>query len=105
MSKKQRNKGAAGEREVCHLIADKTGINVSRQLEQARDGGGDIKALGLNIEVKRRMRIGNIYDWMEQSKNACKENEKPVVFCRADRKDWLVVLSADDFLDIIQNAR
>ena len=103
MSKSQRDKGAAGEREVCRLIAEKTGISTARQLDQSRDGGGDIKIPGHNIEVKRRARIGQVYDWMEQSKAACKPGERPVVFCRADRKDWLVILPANDFLEMVSD--
>lgn len=52
MSKAQRTKGAAGEREICDLIFDNLGIEVHRNLQQTRDGGADIKLKPYSIEVK-----------------------------------------------------
>lgn len=64
MSKAQRTKGAAGEREICDMIFENLGIEVHRNLQQTRDGGADIKLKPYSIEVKRRAAIGNIYDWI-----------------------------------------
>ena len=54
MSASQRNKGAAGEREVCSLIREHLGIKAVRNLLQTREGGADLKLNPYSIEVKRR---------------------------------------------------
>ena len=103
MGKSQRTKGAAGEREVCHLIRDVLGVDAKRNLSQTREGGCDIAVGKYHIEVKRRARIGSIYDWMEQAEASCLDTEKPVVFCRADGKKWLVVLPVEEALRLLGN--
>lgn len=97
MGKSQRTKGAAGEREVCELIFQNLGIQVHRNLSQTRDGGADIKLNPYSLEVKRRAAIGNLYEWMEQA-----SNERPIVVCRADRKEWLAVLPIEELFRLIR---
>jgi Holliday junction resolvase len=41
MSAAQRTKGAAAERELCHLLTDELGFVVRRNVDQARAGGAD----------------------------------------------------------------
>lgn len=103
MGKSQRTKGAAGEREVCHLIRDVLGVEAKRNLSQTREGGCDIAVGPFHIEVKRRAKIGGIYDWMEQAEASCMSGEHPVVFCRADGKKWLVVMTAEEALRLLGN--
>lgn len=102
MGKTQRTKGAAGEREVCSMIFDALGITVKRNLEQTREGGTDIRLPPFNVEVKRRARIGQIYEWIEQSRASCKEGERPIVVCRADRKEWLAVIPVTELFTLIR---
>lgn len=97
MSASQRAKGKAGELEVVHLIADAWGVKAERNLDQTREGGCDIPVPPYHIEVKRRARIGMVYDWMEQAQDSCGTDDKPVVFCRGDGKKWLVILTPEDF--------
>lgn len=80
MGKSQRTKGAAGEREVCHLIRDSLGIDAKRNLSQTREGGCDIAVGPYHVEVKRRAKIGQVYDWMAQAEESCENGERPVVF-------------------------
>lgn len=104
MSKSQRTKGAAGEREVCHILRDRLGVEARRNLTQTREGGTDIAVGQFRIECKRRARIGGIYDWMAQSEAACTEpSQIPVVMARADGKKWLVVLTIEDFCRLAGN--
>lgn len=103
MGKSQRTKGAAGEREVCHLIQNTLGFDAKRNLSQTREGGCDIAVGPFHIEVKRRAKIGGIYDWMEQAEASCMSGEHPVVFCRADGKKWLVVMTAEEALRLLGN--
>lgn len=100
MSVSQRRKGAAGEREVCSLIAENWGIRAERNLDQVRDGGCDIPVPPYRIEVKRRARIGGIYDWYAQAERSCADGGRPVVFFRADGKRWMVAMSAEEFFRI-----
>ena len=102
MSKSQRNKGASGERDVCNLIKEHLGVDVKRNLNQTREGGADIKLPPYSLEIKRRARIGSIYEWMEQSQKSCADGEKPIVICRADRRDWLVVMPISQFLQLVK---
>ena len=102
MSKSQRTKGAAGEREVCDLIFQNLGIHVHRNLSQTRDGGADIKLNPYSIEVKRRAAIGNVYDWMDQASNGCDQGERPIIVCRADRKEWLAILPIEELFRLIR---
>lgn len=102
MSKAQRTKGATGEREICDLIFENLGIEVHRNLQQTRDGGADIKLKPYSIEVKRRAAIGNIYDWMNQASAGCDMAERPIVVCRADRKQWLAILPIDELFRLIR---
>lgn len=87
MSASQRRKGAEGEREACKALADEFGVDVSRNLSQTRDGGTDIHLGPFQIEVKRRKRVGNLYEWLGQA-----QGELPALMLRADGKGWLVVM-------------
>lgn len=98
MGKSQRTKGAAGEREVCAMLREHLGIDAKRNLSQVREGGCDIVAGPYRLEVKRRSRIGNIYDWMEQAKESCRDGGRPIVVCRADGKKWLAVMLFEEVM-------
>lgn len=104
MGKSQRTKGAAGEREVCAILRDTLGVDAHRNLSQTRDGGTDIAVGRFRIEVKRRAKIGNVYEWMAQSENSCREpGQIPVVCARADGKQWLAIVNLDDFCRLMGN--
>ncbi|MFZ9611216.1 MAG: putative PDDEXK endonuclease [Methylococcales bacterium] len=101
MSKSQRTKGAAGERELAAILTDTLGTKVTRKLGQARDGGDDIQTGKFKWEVKRRAKIA-VYEFMDQITAACKDGETPVVAMRADHKGWLVMMKLEDALPLIQ---
>lgn len=46
--------------------------------------------------------IGNLYEWMEQASNGCELGERPIVVCRADRKEWLAVLPIEELFRLIR---
>lgn len=116
MSKSQRVKGAAGEREWCAKLAE-FGFQAKRLLGQARDGGGDVPCPPYLWEVKRRAKIA-VYEFWQQAEAALAtaHSQKlsgrtvleyegcniPIVAMRADQCPWLVCLAADDFLRIAQ---
>ncbi len=100
MSKSQRTKGATFEREVVNDLKE-IGIDCGRNLDQWRDGGGDIEIEAWMIECKRRARI-SVYEWVDQcTKAASKVGKKPMVVCRADRKETLVIMRWEDMLEIL----
>jgi len=101
MSKMQRTKGAAGERELAEILTATLGRKVSRKLGQARDGGDDIQTGQFKWEVKRRARL-SVYEFLEQVEAACKDNDTPIVAMRGDHKGWLVLMRLEDVLPLIQ---
>jgi len=97
MSKSQRTKGAAGERELANLLSDALGLKVTRNLGQARDSGHDIDLPGFSVEVKRRKRVALLYEAMEQAQSG---EGTPTVMLRADGKEWLVVMKLPDWIKL-----
>ena len=73
------------------------------------EGGADVqlsplayRRLPLSIEVKRRKSpLKTIHDWLAQARSHT--TGKPVVFYRADRGEWLVILPADDYIKLLQD--
>ena len=98
----QRRKGANGENEVCALLTDAFGLpgKLKRRLGQARDGEHDIDLPPLRIEVKRRARIANLYEWIDQCSTGSHPGDIPVVMLRADMKGWLVCLELGHFIKL-----
>lgn len=92
-----RERGARGERELCHLLADSLGFSVTRNLGQARDSGHDVDVPGFSIEVKRRRRIGLLYEALEQALGG---EGIPAVASRADGKEWLVTMRLGDWIKV-----
>ena len=75
------------------------------------EGGADIqlspaayRKLPLSIEVKRRKSpLKTIHDWLAQARSHTTGN--PVVFYRADRGEWLVILPADDYIQLLKDRK
>lgn len=85
-----RRKGASYEREV----GDELGL--VRQLDQCRDGGGDLEHPELAIECKRRATSVNVVQAMAQAVNSAK-GRTPVVIHRVDRAESLVTMRLSDW--------
>lgn len=101
MSASQRRKGMAGENEAASWLQDRLGTVVKRQLGQARDGGCDLSVGPFRIEVKRRARISSL-KWLDQAQAACQPGQIPVVLCRQDRGEWVVMFRAEDALALMR---
>lgn len=95
----QRTKGATYEREIVHTLVER-GYIAARNLMQTRDGGADIILQDFIIECKRRASIA-IYDWLDQATLAAKGRKRPVVVARGDRRESVVILRLEDFLDLV----
>ena len=94
MSRMQRNKGKAGEREVAGQIRELTGWDVQRRVRQ-HDGDSDLVGVpGWSVEVKRRRAAtpGDIVRWWAQAVAQAGELQ-PVLLFRLDRQDWRAVWS------------
>ncbi len=101
MGAMQRRKGAAGEREWCKQLAP-VAPGATRDIDQSRDGGGDVRVPPFLYEVKRYAKFA-IYEHMDQAiVSANKHNMLPAVALRGDNRDWLVVLRAEDFIDLLK---
>ena len=99
MSKSQREKGLAGEREVAAIFAA-AGYSV-RNLE----GQGDALAIGSNgrlmhVEVKRQERV-QILMWLRQAQSEAPKNVPPVVAFRRNHGEWIACLRLDDLLGML----
>jgi hypothetical protein len=102
LGKSQRTKGAGGEREVCAILTSALGKKIERNIGQARDGGCDINAGSLVIEVKRRKTLTTFRAWYEQAKASVKRNgDIPVVVMREDGGQFMAALSLDDFIRLV----
>ena len=101
MGASQRRKGAAGERELANILSEQLGWVVKRNIGQARDGGDDITVGKFRIESKRRRGIA-VHKWVDQAIDACGPNDVPIVACRGDGREWLVVMRLEDALPLIR---
>jgi len=90
MGKSQRNKGAAGERELSKILADRLGIDCHRNLEQTRSGGADLLGVGpWAVEIKRQERLC-IEQWWAQ---ACAQSDAyPALAYRQSRQPWTIII-------------
>ena len=104
MGKTQRERGKRGERELAAILREH-GYEARRgQQYCGTNGDADVVGLpGIHIECKRTERV-RLYTALAQSNQDARDGEVPVVISRADRKPWVVTLSLDDFLDLLESA-
>ncbi len=103
MSKANRIKGAAFEREIAKTLSEELGQKVWRNLEQVRSSGSDLMVGGWAIECKRRARI-SIYEWIEQAQKASGGSRYAVVF-RSDAKKAHVIITLDEFIHLLRTEK
>jgi Holliday junction resolvase len=93
MSKMQRTKGAAGERELFALLSEQLGVIVTRNLTQTRGGGADaLDVPGWAIECKRQETVSIASWWTQTQMQADQTGRRPVLFYRQSRKPWRAVM-------------
>ena len=100
-----RAKGAAGERELASYLREQ-GWQKARRTQQyagnPEGGSGDVvcENFPFHIEGKRCQAL-KPEEWMAQAKRDCPAGKIPAVFFRRNgRKEWLVVLTADDVCEL-----
>lgn len=104
MGKMQRTKGATYEREIVHTISSALGVELKRNLDQVRDGGGDILLDHYVIECKRRASL-SLYAWLDQATESCVPNQIPIVAARGDQRESVVIMRLNDFLEVLKASR
>lgn len=99
-----RAKGARGERELASKLKEH-GFDGCYRTQQFCGKAGDSDVTGLpfiHIEVKRVEKL-NVDNAMAQAISDCKDNALPTVFHRKDRKDWLVTMRLDDWINFYKS--
>jgi hypothetical protein len=97
-----RNKGKVGEREVAKLLQE-FGYEGERGV-QYKGGVDSPDVRGLpdwHIEVKR-VEAFKLYPALAQANSEKAAHERSVVFHRKNNEDWVAVLSARDFLELVR---
>lgn len=95
-----RNKGSAGERELCKILTERLNLAVplTRNLEQTRDGGADLVQLKpFYIEVKRQETLC-LPKWLAQAVRQTPNGSYPVLAFRQSRKPWRFLLPLSMFI-------
>lgn len=94
-----RNKGATFERKVANILAEGLGSEVSRNLEQWRDGGHDLNGVtGFSIECKHCKDDSSNKWWEQAIKQAEVSGLRPLLIYRLNRKPIVWRFSAKDVL-------
>jgi hypothetical protein len=92
--RRNRQRGQEGEREIVALVRDDLGLDLKgRNLGQERDGGHDVDIGGLRAQVKRRKKLGNLYEWLSDADVLC---------VRADGQKWLVAMTWPMFVKLVR---
>ena len=95
-----RAKGKVGELEAAAFLRER-GFEAARG--QQFKGGSDSPDVtgipGFHIEVKR-VEAGNPYVWLDQAIRDAAD-KTPIVLHRKNRRPWMVIMRAEDFLNII----
>ena len=100
MATNGKRKGKEGELELAHKLKE-YGYDTKRSVQyNGKDGQADVIGLPhIHIECKRVEKL-NIYDAIEQAKRDAKNGDKPTVFHRKNRCNWLVTVELDDFMKL-----
>jgi len=101
-----RLKGANFERHLAKLISEKTVLSARRGLGQTRGGGAEVSDVEIDyihIEAKRHKRC-NIKSALEQAITDANNNGKiPVAVTKDDRKEILVTMRFEDWIDFFNS--
>lgn len=100
-----RAKGKSGERELIgelkKLLPEEMSSELTRNLDQTRDGGHDILGLeGWALEVKRYAQVlpADLDRFWEQAVEQAARNDgsRPALCFREDRRDWKTVIHVSE---------
>lgn len=104
MSALSRRKGARAENELCKLLSDELGIEVKRNVDQARNGGADCLELpGFAVEIKRREALSRPAWWAQAVEQGRRVGAEPIVWYRRSREPWralIVGVNGEPYRDV-----
>lgn len=105
MATNGKRKGKEGELELARKLKE-YGYDAKRSVQyNGKDGQADVIGLPhIHVEVKRVERL-NIYDAIAQAKRDAKNGDKPTVFHRKNRCNWLVTMELDSFMELYAGYR
>jgi len=94
MGKMSRTKGAQAERELAGMLRSELG-DVTRNLNQTRDGGCDLLGVGpFALEVKRQEKLELRAWWQQACDQADRERLIPALAYRQSYRPWQFVVPA-----------
>lgn len=106
-----RNKGQRGEREAIAIIQEWVNNayaphhrppTLTRNLDQTRDGGNDMKGLEwLSLEIKRQEKP-NLKAWWKQTIAQTKPGQLPFLMYRCNRQPWRVMTMVNPVIKYTQ---
>lgn len=105
MGAKSKRKGNEGEREFLQLLKDR-GISAQRNDQKYIGGhgnpdvGAQIGNREFHFEVKRTEKF-RLYEALSQAQKDAETEHMPVVAHRSNRHPWVVVLTLEDFLQLV----
>lgn len=105
MGMKSKRKGNDGERELLQLLQDR-GIEAQRNDQHYVGGrcnpdvGAQIGNREFHFEVKRTEKF-RLYESLSQAQRDAEVEHVPVVAHRSNRRPWVVVLTLEDFLQLV----
>lgn len=105
MGIKSKRKGNSGEREFLQLLQAR-GIEAQRNDQKYIGGrgnpdvGAQIGNREFHFEVKRTEKF-RLYEALSQAQRDAETDHMPVVAHRSNRRPWVVVLTLEDFLQIV----
>lgn len=104
MGKTSRDKGKRGEREVARKLREHGYDAIRGQQYCGTAGDADVIGIpGIHIEVKRTEKL-HLYDALYQAKNDARDGEIPVVFHRKNDCNWVVIMDADQWIELYREA-
>lgn len=98
-AKRSKRRGARGELEVVKLLRA-YGWPATRNLEQSRDGGGDILGAPLHVEVKFTEKLALRAAW-KQACAAATDGRPMCVAHRCSNEPWLATVTLDFLLELL----
>tara|TARA_B100000780_G_scaffold153283_1_gene107144 strand:- start:897 stop:1241 length:345 start_codon:yes stop_codon:yes gene_type:complete len=111
MTRSAKAKGRGGQQEVRDKLLETFPEFEPDDIKSTTmgDGGEDIqlspaarKTMPITIEVKRRKSgFKTAYGYIDQASKHAKG--EPVVFFRADRQPWIVMISMDHYMELLRN--
>jgi len=97
-------KGKRGEREWANYLKSKGFTEVRRGQQYNGLDGEDVVGLPhIHNEVKRVEKLV-LWPSIEQSQNDANADQTPIVAHRPNRKPWIVIMYADDFIELYKKA-